>query len=359
MPAFPFVSIDADDDSVDFGRFKSAGTKSLNGLNSFNSSNNISNNIISNDTAHSAPSSKPSTRTLILAPPSIAAHEEKLRAIFAPGAYDRAACDLQMLDRLAAGFVPLAASTYDVVLVLTDADGSQRDEALGLLSSRQVFGALVPAMKNGARLQFQDGARLDGAGAREAILAGLVDKDGVFEKAEEEMVVVPLRLKKKKAAPAAAAAPKPAAAVAPAATPAKRSAVVLDLGEYSDGEELVDEDSLLTAEERSRPPQQPPSCNIDGQKRRKPCKDCTCGLAERLEEEDRDRRIKADTKLSSVFKFDSNDLNELDFTVQGKTGSCNSCSLGDAFRCSTCPYIGLPAFKPGEEVKILSGLVQL
>ena len=256
MPAFPFVSIDADDDSVDFGRFKSAGTKSLNGLNSFNSSNNISNNIISNDTAHSAPSSKPSTRTLILAPPSIAAHEEKLRAIFAPGAYDRAACDLQMLDRLAAGFVPLAASTYDVVLVLTDADGSQRDEALGLLSSRQVFGALVPAMKNGARLQFQDGARLDGAGAREAILAGLVDKDGVFEKAEEEMVVVPLRLKKKKAAPAAAAAPKPAAAVAPAATPAKRSAVVLDLGEYSDGEELVDEDSLLTAEERSRPPQQ-------------------------------------------------------------------------------------------------------
>ncbi|CAK7209534.1 electron carrier [Sporothrix bragantina] len=331
MPAFPFVSIDADDDSVDFGRFKSAGTKTLNGA--------------------SPISSKPSTRTLILAPPSIAAHEEKLHALFAPGAYDRADSDLQMLDRLAAGFVPLTANTYDVVLVLTDADGAQRDEALGLLATRQVFGALVPAMKNGARLQFQDGARLDGAGAREAILAGLVEKDGVFEKVEEEEVVVPLRLKKK-------AAPKPIAVV-PAATPAKRSAVVLDLGEYSDGEELVDEDSLLTAEERSRPPQQPPACNIDGQKRRKPCKDCTCGLSERLEEEDRDRRSKADTDLGNVFKLNSNDLNELDFTVQGKTGSCNSCSLGDAFRCSTCPYIGLPAFKPGEEVKILSGLVQL
>ncbi|CAK7234727.1 electron carrier [Sporothrix curviconia] len=338
MPAFPFVSIDADDDSVDFGRFKSAGTKTPNG--------------ISNGTTTTP--SKPSTRTLILAPPSIAAHEEKLHALFAPGAYDRAASDLQMLDRLAAGFVPLTANTYDVVLVLTDADGAQRDEALGLLSTRQVFGALVPAMKNGARLQFQDGARLDGAGAREAILAGLVDKDGVFEKVEEEEVVVPLRLKKK-------VVPKPAVAMVspPATTPAKRSAVVLDLGEYSDGEELVDEDSLLTAEERSRPPQQPPACNIDGQKRRKPCKDCTCGLAERLEEEDRDRRSKADANLSNVFKFNSNDLNELDFTVQGKTGSCNSCSLGDAFRCSTCPYIGLPAFKPGEEVKILSGLVQL
>ncbi|KJR89098.1 electron carrier DRE2 [Sporothrix schenckii 1099-18] len=331
MPAFPFVSIDADDDSVDFARFKSGSTKS-------------------NGTA-----SKPTTRTLILAPPAIAAHEEKLHALFASD-YDRAACDLQMLDRLAAGFVPLVANTYDTVLVLTDADGAQRAEAVRLLSSRPVFAALVPAMKNNARLQFQDGARLEGAGAREAILAGLVEKDGVFEKVEEEEVVVPLRLKKK--TPAAAAAP---VAAAPAIVNAqgKRPAVTLDLGEYSDGEELVDEDSLLTAEERSRPPQQPPACNIDGQKRRKPCKDCTCGLAERLEGEDRDRRTQADSDLKNVFKLNANDLNELDFTVQGKTGSCNSCSLGDAFRCSTCPYIGLPAFKPGEEVKILSGLVQL
>ncbi|CAK7271660.1 electron carrier [Sporothrix epigloea] len=335
MPAFPFVSIDADDDSVDFGRFKSAGVKTFNGANKVFS--------------HSPPQS--STRTLILAPPSIAAHEEKLRALFAPGAYQRSSTDLQMLDRLAAGFVPLTANTYDLVLVLNDVDGTQHEEALNLLSKRQVFGALVPAMKNGARLQFQDGARLDGAGVREAILAGLVDKNGVFEKVEEEEVVVPLRLKKKTSA-------KPIAVI-PTPTPVKRPAAVLDLGEYSDGEELIDEDSLLTAEERSRPPQQPPACNVDGQKRRKPCKDCTCGLSERLEEEDRDRRNKADSNLSNAFKLNTDDLNELDFTVKGKTGSCNSCSLGDAFRCSTCPYIGLPAFKPGEEVKILSGLVQL
>lgn len=93
-----------------------------------------------------------------------------------------------------------------------------------------------------------------------------------------------------------------------------------------------------------------------GKKRRRACKDCTCGLAQRLEVEDRAKRASADQNLA---KLQTDDLTEVDFTVKGKVGSCGNCALGDAFRCDGCPYIGLPAFKPGEEVRLLRDEVQL
>ncbi|KAE8340642.1 Fe-S cluster assembly protein dre2 [Aspergillus arachidicola] len=289
-------------------------------------------------------------RNLLLAPPSVAAHEEKLRDVFST--FDRSSTDLQMLDRLSAGFVSLPPNTYDLVLVLTDA---QSDEAVRLLT-RDVYTALVPAMKAGARLQLQQGS-LGASEGLEAILAGLVEKDGGFEKPVQE-AAVPLKLggRKKKDKINGVNGVQNGVATNGAST---NGVGMFDPAQNND-DELIDEDALLSDDDLKRPLPRPQNCVPEtAKKRRRPCKDCTCGLASQLEEEDRAREAKAAQDLN-ILKLNTDDLNdELDFTVQGKTSSCNSCSLGDAFRCSSCPYIGLPPFKPGEEVKIMNDMVQL
>ncbi|KAK3957034.1 cytokine-induced anti-apoptosis inhibitor 1, Fe-S biogenesis-domain-containing protein [Pseudoneurospora amorphoporcata] len=318
-------------------------------------------------------SSSSAHRTLLVAPPSVASHEERISALFTT--YPRDTTDLHMLDRLAAGLVTLPQSTYDLILVLTDPDGSRHAEASALLSNRAVWALLVPALKAGGKLRSEDGTLGSNKSAtptpeaREAVLAGLVAGPDGFTKpeyAEEEAVPLRFGLKRKNnpnAAPAVAPlAPQPAAQVVTAA-PAGVGFVTLDLDDDldldgEDDDDVIDEDTLLTEADLHRPIQQPPECQPKPGKKRRACKDCTCGLAERLEAEDKARRDKADQALNTL-KLKSEDLLELDLTVPGKTGSCGSCALGDAFRCAGCPYLGLPPFKVGEEVSILNNVPQL
>ncbi|KAI3098748.1 hypothetical protein CBS147333_8966 [Penicillium roqueforti] len=304
------------------------------------------------DVDFSSPKPIHAKRTLLLAPPSIATHEDKLRGLFST--FDRSTTDLQMLDRLSTGVVSLPATTYDLVLILTDTDGARRSEALQLLT-RNVYATLVPAMKAGAKLQTQDSA-LNASDAMEAVLAGLVQSGNGFEKPNfEPSAAVPLKFglrKKNKPTPPTAVPIIPTGFGAPMGIDAPATNHDRD-----DDDELINEDTLLSEEDLTRPIMPPPECQPKTGRRRRACKDCTCGLADKLEAEDKERRANADKQLN-VMKLDTGDLTELDFTVEGKTGSCGSCALGDAFRCDGCPYMGLPAFKPGQDVQILNDIAQ-
>lgn len=131
---------------------------------------------IDNTSDFEMPSSTPtqpasSSRTLLIAPPSVSSHPELLKNIWE--AHDRNATDIQMLDRLAMGLVALPAETYDVVLLLTGPDGSRP------AVDRTVMPKLVASLKAGGRFRSQDGqfASVPGPEQTESILAGLV-KDG-------------------------------------------------------------------------------------------------------------------------------------------------------------------------------------
>ncbi|KAF1940787.1 Fe-S cluster assembly protein dre2 [Clathrospora elynae] len=313
-------------------------------------------------------------RCLLIGTPSIAAHPERLDQVYE--IHHRDSTDLQMLDRIAAGLVNLPAATYDVVLLLVDADGTTRESHK--LLERDVMKKIFTALKVGGTFKSQAGP-FQGAEKTEAILAGLTEgPDGMVKPQQEEAVSIPLKFGRKKTngvngsngtsgtVNADGSVPLNLDGKRNQPEPVKPAGVgFVDFSDDLDypiitgeDDDLIDEDDLITEADMARPVVQPIECQPKPGKRRRACKDCTCGMKEKLEAEDAATRSSADKALNAL-KLDSDDLAEVDFTVQGKVGSCGNCALGDAFRCDGCPYIGLPAFKPGEEVRLLNNDIQL
>lgn len=90
--------------------------------------------------------------------------------------------------------------------------------------------------------------------------------------------------------------------------------------------DIIDSDALLDENDLKRPDMSAlkSDCGTSKAGKRKACKGCTCGLKEEL----------AGGPAPAV------------------KSSCGSCYLGDAFRCASCPYLGMPPFKPGDQVTL-------
>ncbi|XP_050428577.1 anamorsin homolog [Adelges cooleyi] len=103
----------------------------------------------------------------------------------------------------------------------------------------------------------------------------------------------------------------------------------------NDDVETISEDDLLEADDLKKP--ESTSLKVCATtKKSKACKNCTCGLAEEL----------------------ANEIVDTQPDTANAKSSCGSCYLGDAFRCASCPYLGMPAFKPGEKVQLAGNLLQ-
>uniref|UniRef100_A0A453DEZ0 Anamorsin homolog n=1 Tax=Aegilops tauschii subsp. strangulata TaxID=200361 RepID=A0A453DEZ0_AEGTS len=111
--------------------------------------------------------------------------------------------------------------------------------------------------------------------------------------------------------------------------PLKKAVKALPKIEIDDDDELIDEDSLLTEEDLKKP-QLPVVGDCEVGATKKACKNCSCGRAE------------AEQKVEK--------LGLTAEQIDNPVSACGSCGLGDAFRCSTCPYRGLAPFKLGEKV---------
>ena len=112
-----------------------------------------------------------------------------------------------------------------------------------------------------------------------------------------------------------------------AVAPAPPAASVWTLEDMEDDSvELVDDSTLLDEADLVKvDPASLRVCGTTGKK--KACKDCSCGLREELD-------------------------SGKEPTTKSVSSSCGSCYLGDAFRCGSCPYLGMPAFKPGEKIQL-------
>jgi len=105
----------------------------------------------------------------------------------------------------------------------------------------------------------------------------------------------------------------------------------------------INAEALLTDADRARPATCEP-VTAGAPRRKKACKNCTCGLAELEAEETRTGKVVL-LDTDGAVEVGSGEEEKQRLLAAAKaapkaSSSCGSCFLGDAFRCASCPYLG-------------------
>ncbi|KIM19949.1 hypothetical protein M408DRAFT_334201 [Serendipita vermifera MAFF 305830] len=252
--------------------------------------------------------------------------------------------DNHMMDRILEDAVQPIANRYDsAYIVLTQDDYTSMGDNLGRLLSF-ISQSLVD---NGQ-------VTLQGLPSSSSSISSTISASGftLSQSGNAEDTTTTLTAHKKQSAPKSIALPK-------RQTNKLQKAAIWS---YSDpSTPTLDPTSLLQPSDLARPI---PTCEpvvAGAPRRKKACKGCTCGLAELEAEEAKDKKVVmlngvVDGEAVAVTLDEKQRLIEAAAKASKATSSCGSCFLGDAFRCASCPYLGLPAFKPGEKVQIDVGM---
>ncbi|BGP12646.1 hypothetical protein JCM10213_008784 [Rhodosporidiobolus nylandii] len=274
----------------------------------------------------------------------------------------RGKVEMQMVDRIVEGAAVLAPQQYKQVAVLLPST----------LVTGSLLAMLEPALAAGGSLEVTGEAAESDEVLSELTLAGLAGAnkvDGALIATKPAVASVPLSLKKRPAsdidstpsAPSSSAAlPLNGAVALPSRTSraAKASLWAFTTSASASGAATptIDESTLLTDADLERPTLVK-RADCDVKRTRRACKNCTCGLREiLLDEKEPDDLVGAGfaAQPNATAQNASTQMKKAPVRKikSGVTSSCGNCYLGDAFRCGSCPYLGMPAFEPGQPVKI-------
>jgi len=171
------------------------------------------------------------------------------------------------------------------------------------------------------------------------LLSALTDEGTIIAQKPAHSSGISFSLKSKLAAPTAVALP--LRRIDPERKSSKKALWTLK----SPSTPSIDAESLLTPADRERPV---PTCepvNPNAPRRKRACKNCSCGLAELEQEELRQSKVvmldgSVDGSAVEVTQGEKERLVDAAKAAPKATSSCGSCFLGDAFRCASCPYLG-------------------